>query len=107
MNGREALSDRLLALFVLGMLLLNAPFLIVFDKADMVFGIPVLYVYLFAVWAGLIMCVAWVTHFHAMPDPGGPDNPNGSGPADIENGATARDRDGQTVGARNGDTESG
>ena len=48
----------LVFLFVLGLLLLNAPLLSIFDKADYVLGIPVLYLYLFVMWAVLILLMA-------------------------------------------------
>ncbi|MEZ5856917.1 MAG: hypothetical protein R3D67_20070 [Hyphomicrobiaceae bacterium] len=74
MNGKASLFERVLALFVLGMLLLNAPFLVIFDKNTLVLGVPVLYAYLFAVWGGLIVGVALVTHFHGGQEPLAPQN---------------------------------
>lgn len=49
--------DRLIGLFVLGVVLFNPPILSLFGGAT-VLGWPLLYVYLFAVWAGLIAAVA-------------------------------------------------
>jgi hypothetical protein len=54
-------SQRLAALFFLGCLLFNYPLLSVFNRAGDVFGIPVLYAYIFAAWAGLIALLAIVT----------------------------------------------
>ena len=51
-------SESLVFLFLLGGLLLNAPLLSIFDVPDYVLGIPILYVYLFAVWAILVMLMA-------------------------------------------------
>jgi len=51
-------GDRIVALFLLGALLFNAPVLLLFDVESMVFGIPVLYVYLFTAWAILIALMA-------------------------------------------------
>ena len=51
--------DKLIGLFVLGVIALNPPLLPLFDGATL-FGWPLLYVYLFVVWAGLIGAVALV-----------------------------------------------
>ncbi len=55
---RHARGDRIVALFLLGVIAFNAPVLFAFDVARFVFGIPVLYVYLFAAWAGLLILMA-------------------------------------------------
>ena len=51
-------GQRLVALFLLGLLLLNYPLLNLFAGPGVLFGIPVLYVYVFAVWALLIALMA-------------------------------------------------
>lgn len=51
-------SARLVAVAVLGFLMLNAPLLAIADSDFRLGGIPVLYAYLFAVWALLIALVA-------------------------------------------------
>jgi hypothetical protein len=61
MDGRLR-SARLVAIAVLGFLLLNAPLLTIADSDATVAGIPVLYAYLFAVWAVLIGLIAVVVH---------------------------------------------
>ena len=53
-------GQRLAALFLLGLLLLNYPLLTLFSGSAHVFGIPVLYFYVFAVWALLIGLMALV-----------------------------------------------
>jgi len=53
-------SQRLAALFLLGALLFNYPLLAVFNRAAEVFGIPVLYAYIFFSWALLIGLLALV-----------------------------------------------
>jgi hypothetical protein len=53
-------GQRLVALFLLGFLLLNYPLLNLFAGPVRVFGIPVLYAYVFAVWALLIGLMALV-----------------------------------------------
>lgn len=53
-------GQRLVALFLLGFLLLNYPLLNLFAGPVQVFGIPILYAYVFAVWALLIGLMALV-----------------------------------------------
>jgi len=53
-------GQRLVALFLLGFLLLNYPLLNLFSGAGQVLGIPVLYAYVFTVWALLIGLMALV-----------------------------------------------
>ena len=54
-------SERLVALALLGFLLFNYPLLSLFSTGDTVFGVPLLYVYLFASWALLIGLMALVS----------------------------------------------
>ena len=51
-------GQRLVGLFLLGCLLFNYPLLALFNARTTVFGIPLLYAYLFAAWALLIALVA-------------------------------------------------
>ena len=51
-------GQRLVGLFLLGCLLFNYPLLALFNARATVFGIPLLYAYLFAAWALLIALVA-------------------------------------------------
>jgi hypothetical protein len=53
-------SERLVALSVLGFLLFNYPLLALFNHQGTLFGVPVLYAYIFAVWAALIAAIALV-----------------------------------------------
>jgi len=53
-------EQRLVALFLLGCLLFNYPLLALFNVRSMVFGVPVLYAYLFSAWVGLIVLAAAV-----------------------------------------------
>jgi hypothetical protein len=53
-------EQRLVALFLLGCLLFNYPLLALFNVRAMVFGVPVLYAYLFSAWVGLIVLAAAV-----------------------------------------------
>ena len=60
MNRPSSKGQRLVALFVLGLLLLNYPLINLFSGSAQVFGVPLLYAYVFAVWALLIVLVALV-----------------------------------------------
>ncbi len=51
-------GQRLVGLFLLGCLLFNYPLLALFNTRATVFGIPLLYAYLFSAWALLIVLVA-------------------------------------------------
>ena len=53
-------GQRLVALFLLGWVLVNYPILPVFDVPRAWFGIPVLYLYVFGVWAAAIALMAWI-----------------------------------------------
>lgn len=58
---RQGLTgERLLALFLLGLVLLLPPLIGVFDKPVLLGGIPLLYLYLFVAWGGLIALTALV-----------------------------------------------
>ena len=56
--GRRA--ERLAGVFLLGCLLFNFPLLALFNVQGSVFGIPMLYAYIFLAWGALIMLVALV-----------------------------------------------
>ena len=58
MQNSEAKGQRLIALFVLGCLLFNYPILSLFNLPSEVFGVPVLYAYIFAAWTLLIALMA-------------------------------------------------
>ncbi len=53
-------SQRLVALFVLGWLLLSFPLLSLWDHDVSVLGLPLFPLGLFLVWAGLIVALAWL-----------------------------------------------
>lgn len=60
MAGFEVKAQRLVALCLLGLLLFNYPILALFNVPASVFGIPVLYAYIFAAWSLLIAGMAFV-----------------------------------------------
>ena len=52
--------ERLVALFLLGLVLFTPPFLGIFNTANRILGVPTLYLYLFAAWTVLIVLVTFV-----------------------------------------------
>jgi len=58
MGGDTRKGQRLAALCLLGALLFNYPLLALFNVRGTVFGIPVLYAYIFAAWAALVALMA-------------------------------------------------
>jgi len=58
MPRRGPSGERHLALFLLGLVLLSPPLLSIFNGPGWLFGIPLLYIYLFAVWGALIGLIA-------------------------------------------------
>jgi hypothetical protein len=62
-------GQRLVALFLLGCLLLNFPLLYLFERAETIDGIPVLFIYVFAAWAALIALLAIVVEGGNAEDP--------------------------------------
>ena len=60
MGGSDRKSQRFVALAMLGLLLFNFPVLAVFNLPASFFGVPAIYAYLFAAWAGLIALMALV-----------------------------------------------
>ena len=58
MERDEAKGQRLVALFILGCVLFNYPVLSLFNVAGDAFGVPLLYVFIFAAWAVLVALMA-------------------------------------------------
>jgi hypothetical protein len=58
MDRRDAKGQRMIALFILGCLLFNYPLLSLFNLTAEVFGVPLLYAYIFAAWALLVALMA-------------------------------------------------
>jgi hypothetical protein len=57
----SAISRRLFGLFLLGFILFNYPILSIFNLETFLFGIPMLYLYVFSVWMLLIILIVFVT----------------------------------------------
>lgn len=53
-------SQRLLALFVAGCLLLNYPLISLWNREALLWGLPLFPLALFALWALLIAALAWL-----------------------------------------------
>lgn len=60
MSEIESKGQRLVALCMLGVLLFNFPILALFNVSGTLFGVPVLYAYIFLAWASLIALMAFV-----------------------------------------------
>lgn len=60
MHRSLLLRQRMIGLFLLGVLLLYSPLLSVFDTNAELLGFPVIYIYLFGTWVALIAVIAWL-----------------------------------------------
>jgi len=60
MHRSLLLRQRMIGLFLLGVLLLYSPLLSVFDTNEELLGLPVIYIYLFSTWVALIALIAWL-----------------------------------------------
>jgi hypothetical protein len=60
MHRFEVKARRLFAVCMFGVILFNYPMLALFNVAATAFGIPILYLYIFAAWILLIACMAYV-----------------------------------------------
>ena len=59
-------NKRLVALFLLGCVLLNFPILSLVNLEILIFGLPLLYVYIFGIWCLLISLTALATLFRSQ-----------------------------------------
>lgn len=60
MRRPNVTTEWLIAAFMLGAVFFDYPILSLFNKEGSVLGIPVLYVYIFVAWGGLIGLAAWI-----------------------------------------------
>jgi len=65
MTRDSKINKRLVALFLLGCVLLNFPIISLVNLEILIFGLPLLYVYIFVIWCLLIGLTALVTLFHS------------------------------------------
>jgi hypothetical protein len=63
MTPESLKSRRLIGLFLLGWILFNYPILSLFNLPASVCGIPLLFAYIFAAWAGITGLILLVTRF--------------------------------------------
>lgn len=54
-------GQRLVALFLLGLIFFNFPILGLFESHATLFGLPVLYVVAYGAWGLLVVAMAWVS----------------------------------------------
>jgi hypothetical protein len=69
MTRDSKINKRLFALFLLGCVLLNFPILSLVNLEILIFGLPLLYVYIFGVWCLLITLTALATLFRSRKRP--------------------------------------
>jgi hypothetical protein len=62
--GNSLTTQRLIALFICGLMLLNFPLLGLWDVDTTVLGVPLLTAALTALWAALIFALAWLMERH-------------------------------------------
>ena len=67
MHRARMTGQRLVALFLLGCALFNYPLLALFNRSVELFGIPLLYAYIFTAWALLIGLMAWIIERRQAP----------------------------------------
>ena len=60
-------NERLVVMLVLGVIALNYPLLSLFSKVQLLFGIPILYLYIFTVWFVFIVCLALILEKSTSP----------------------------------------
>lgn len=63
MNRRNLTGQRLIALFIAGCLVLTYPLLALFNRATLIGGIPILYLYVFLCWTALLVLLIGVIEF--------------------------------------------
>jgi hypothetical protein len=60
MMRKGLVGQRLVAVFLFAVLLFNYPVLSLFDRPVPLVGLPMLPVFLFIVWGGVIAVIAWI-----------------------------------------------
>jgi len=71
-RGSARARDAAAVLPLLGLFLLMPPVITLFVAAVNVGGVPLIVVYVFGVWASLIVCAGLLARRLARPDPGAP-----------------------------------
>ncbi|UGS24873.1 hypothetical protein [Flavobacterium channae] len=52
-------QQKLVVLSLLMLLVLNLPILLLFDSADNLFGLPIIYIYIFSIWLFSVL-MSWI-----------------------------------------------
>lgn len=60
-------NERLVVILVIGIIALNYPLIALFSRVQVLFGIPILYLYIFTIWSMLIVCIALILEKPAFP----------------------------------------
>ena len=71
MTEFESKGQRFVALCMLGVVLFNYPILALFNVSGTLFGVPLLYAYLFIAWAALIVSTAALVSSRGLTRPMG------------------------------------
>ena len=72
---RQQSKEALIILFIIGALILNYPFLHLFNQPWTLFGIPLLYLYLYLVWFVMIVLLIVIVERSAIEPPSEPEPP--------------------------------
>jgi len=74
---RLSLKETWVIFFIMGIIMMNYPFLHIFNKSVIIYGIPLLYVYIIGGWAVSILVIYLFTKSinTGNGDTRGPDNP--------------------------------
>ena len=68
MSRPNATSEGSIVTFLFAVLAFNPPVLTIFSVDVFLFGIPLLYLYLFVAWAIIVALVAWIAGLGARDD---------------------------------------
>jgi hypothetical protein len=64
MTPENIKNKRLFCLFLLGCLIFNYPIISLFNHEIFIFGIPLLFVFLFCAWGLIIIAMIFITRIH-------------------------------------------
>ena len=67
MRGPKRAAERSVATFLFASVAFSPPFLSIFGADTFVFGLPLLYLYLFVAWGLVIAMVAWIADLGSGP----------------------------------------
>jgi hypothetical protein len=73
---RQQSREYIVILFIIGALALNYPVLGLFDRSEALFGIPLLYFYLYLMWLTLIILLIAVVQHSEVREPEQPKPPS-------------------------------